>query len=744
MYADVLVDIAAENVAHTFTYAVPDGMELSPGQRVLVPFGPRRIEGFVLGFSDETNLDEKRIRAIQEVMEDWPVILPPLMGLAQEMAGQYHCPLVEVLRLMYPAEMRGQRIRIKTEMVARLMIPKEELDTAIQSQGRSQRRKMLLCFLMDGRKHAVEEIRQDIRDPLPDLRRLAEQNLIELRSEEVLRQPGGPVPEDKRAWPDLTELQQEVLGTVLPSLKTGEGVFLLHGVTGSGKTEVFMRLVQEALRMGKSAIILVPEIALTPQMTNWFRARFGEGSAVLHSRLSAGERYDEWRRIRRGDAKVVIGARSAVFAPLDNLGLIVVDEEHERTYLSDRHPRYDAREVARARCRREKATLLLASATPSVESFYEARQGRAVLLDMPFRIEGRPLPEVEVVDMRKELDAGNRSIFSRSLLSRLTVCLRKGEQVMLLMNHRGYSSFVSCRSCGHVIKCPSCDVSLTYHVGGQPLLRCHYCGHTERLPQTCPVCQSDRIRHFGAGTQQVEAEVKKYFPNTRVLRMDMDTTSGKDGHAVILEQFRSGEAQVLVGTQMIAKGLDFPNVTLVGVIAADMTLNLPDYRAKERTFQLLTQVAGRAGRGTIPGSVVIQTYRPEDPVIQASSRQDYRGFFEMELERRRVALYPPFTVMARLLVESEDPVLLKNRMDDLERRCQAFLDQHPECQKACLMLHRQAPPLSKLRGRVREHLVMKLHVSPETEVIAEAFAEMSRETVTGADTYFEYNPTAML
>ncbi len=742
MYADVLVDIASDQLSRTFTYAVGN-LSLQKGQRVLVPFGHRTVEGFVIGFSDHTDYESGKIREILEPMEDWPVILPHLMDLAREMAETYHCPLAETLRLLYPAEMRGQRVKPKTETVARITIPPEKLEEAKAQQGRSARRAMLLTLLSDGRIHPVAELKEDVHDPMPDLKKLESQGWISLSKEEVFRQPGGRVPEEMRYRPDLTELQKETLGMVMPSLKKGEGSFLLHGVTGSGKTEVYMRLVEEVLAMGKGAIILVPEIALTPQMTNWFRARFGEGSAVLHSRLSAGERYDEWRRIRMGQARVVIGARSAVFAPLSDLGLIVVDEEHERTYISDRHPRYDAREVAGARCRREHAVLLLASATPSVESFHAAKNGVYTLLDMPERIGGRPLPEVEVVDMRKELESGNRSIFSRPLMREMTECFRQGGQAMLLMNHRGYFSFVSCRSCGYTVKCPSCDVSLTYHVGDAPVLRCHYCGHREPLPGICPSCGSNKIRHFGAGTQQVEEEVRKTF-GVNVLRMDMDTTSGKEGHAKILEAFRAGQAQVLVGTQMIAKGLDFPRVTLVGVIAADMSLNLPDYRARERTFQLLTQVAGRAGRGQVPGRVVIQTYKPEDPVIQFSARQDYRGFFGLELERRRIALYPPFTVMARLLVESENGYLLKKRMDDLERRTEQFLKEHEACRDACLMMKREVPVMSRLRGKNREHIIMKLYVGPAAETMAEAFSDMSREAVPGVDTWFEYNPTAMM
>ena len=469
---------------------------------------------------------------------------------------------------------------------------------------------------------------------------------------------------------------------------------------------------------------------------------------MLHSRLSVGERFDEWRRIRRGDARVVIGARSAVFAPCGNLGLIVVDEEHESTYISDRHPRYDAREVAIRRCENEHATLLLASATPSILSFARARRGDYVLLEMPSRVGNRPMPQVTLVDMRKEMENGNRSVFSGQLVAALKNCVARGEQAMLLMNRRGYNSFVSCRSCGYVVKCPNCDVAMTYHVVGsgqtEAKLHCHYCGFAALPPNTCPKCGSKYIRYFGAGTQKIEEELKKLFPQENVIRMDIDTTSGKDGHAKLLDEFRSGRAKLLVGTQMIAKGLDFPKVTLVGVIAADMTLNLPDYRARERTFQLLTQVAGRAGRGTLPGQVIIQTYKPEDEVIQTAAAQDYRAFFELEFDRRRTGLYPPFTILARLLVESNSPQKAREVATMLHARCEELLNAHPQWKKRALMVRLDQPSITVLRGKTRWHVLMKLLVHPETEQFAAALSELAREKQEGAEVYFEYNPTTMM
>lgn len=745
MYAQVIVDIVHENVARTFTYRIPEGMQVEIGHRVRVSFGYQKKEGIVIGLSEDTDVPPGKLKDIEETLEDYPAILPHMIELAQEMAVVNHCPLAETLRLMMPAEMRGQRIRVKKEKVVRLLIPPDDVERAVEENRRSAKGVIMLRLLSDGQKHPLKEMEQLLSSPLDTARRLEEKKLVEILEEEVFRTPGGAFDGERQEDPELTDDQQAVLSEIVPNLREGKGRYLLHGVTGSGKTEVFIRLVRKVLSMGKKAIILVPEIALTPQMVDWFRKRFGTESAVLHSRLSAGERFDEWRRIRMGQARVVIGARSAIFAPMENLGLIVVDEEHETTYMSDRHPRYDAREVAQSRCQREGATLVLASATPSVQSFFEASSGKYTLLEMPERVGGRPLPEVILSDMRKELDSGNRTIFSRDLQKALDGCMKSGNQAMLLMNHRGFHSFVSCRKCGHTMKCPNCDVSLTYHFAhGDGKLHCHYCGHMEPVPGICPECGSDKIRYFGAGTEMVEAELKKRYPDVTVARMDVDTTSGKDGHAKILEEFRSGRARILVGTQMIAKGLDFPAVTVVGVIAADMSLNIPDYRAKERTFQLLTQVAGRAGRGMEPGRVIIQTYRPEEWVIQAAMRQDYRSFYFQEMERRRVALYPPYTILARLLLESPDGGKCLRWAETMQKKCTDLIAQREDWQACRILLSLEQPAMTMLRGKVRYQVFMKLKAGKAADELLECLAQLGRESIPEVEMYFEYNSSSFM
>ena len=501
--------------------------------------------------------------------------------------------------------------------------------------------------------------------------------------------------------------------------------------------------MRECLKKGRGAIVLVPEIVLTPQMTDWFRARFGASSAVLHSRLTPGERFDEWRRIRRGDARVVIGARSAVFAPVENLGAIIVDEEHEQSYFAENFPQYDAREIAADRAMREGALLLLASATPSVASFAMARRGDYTLLEMPERVMNRPLPEISVVDMREELRKNNRSIFSALLQSKLRACISSGQQAMLFINRRGFAPFVSCRMCGAVIKCPQCDVSMTYH-RADDRMHCHYCGATAPLPDKCPSCGSIGIRTAGVGTQRVEEELKKLFPGVKVIRMDLDTTGEKNALYELLNAFRAREAQVLVGTQMIAKGLDFPNVTLVGAVLADLTLNLPDYRAPERTFQLLVQVAGRAGRAQYKGDMIIQTYKPEHYAILAAQKQDYRAFFEEEFAYRKARLYPPFTLIARFLCEADDQEAALQAAQTLLDKVRAWLLEHPALKKRLLFIRADDAPIAFIQGRHRAHTLMKLLNHPESEQMLAAFTAFTAGPFKeGVRVCLEINPSTL-
>ncbi len=740
MYAEIIVDIAAEQVDRVFTYAVPEHMHLLPGMRVEVPFGRQTKEGFVIRLKSTADYDPGKIKNILSAPEDYPVLLPQLMALAEEIREKYHCPLCEAIRLMLPAQMRGNRVKIKTEEQVRLIIPQDMVDEAIAKETRSKKRRMILTILSDGQMHSMEEVRALVKDARQAVDYLKDREILEYVNVEKLRSPyTGAIDENQDKV--LTAEQQEVLGEMIPALLSGtKHPFLLHGVTGSGKTEVYIRLVREAVRMGKGAIILVPEIVLTPQMIQWFKSRFGDNMAVLHSRLSAGERFDEWRRIRFGHARIVIGARSAVFAPVENLGVIIVDEEHEQSYLSQSFPQYDAREMAVSRCKREGAVCLLASATPSIYSYAMARRGDYTLLEMPHRILNRPLPEIELVDMRQELRRGNKSMFSYALKQKLDACIAAGQQAMLFINRRGYASSVNCRKCGETIRCSRCDVSMTYH-SFDKTIRCHYCGAILPMPRVCPSCESTYIKPMGTGTQKVEEELKKLYPGVGIIRMDMDTTTEKNAHFDLVNQFRAGKAQILLGTQMIAKGLDFPQVTLVGAVMADMSLNFPDYRAAERTFQLLVQVAGRAGRGEKPGQVVIQTYQPEHYALESAVKQDYRLFFSQEFDRRKQALYPPFTLMVRFLCDAKIMEDARETAEEIKKEIEALFGNTPLWRRI-LYIRADEAPIGKIQDRCRAQVLMKLLNHPDTDTMLEKMQEMAKKE-RKAHTVLEINPSSL-
>ncbi len=745
-FCQVIVDIASEDVDRVVTYRVPEGMNLCPGMRVHVPFGrQRRVEGVVVELSGMCELPPERVRDVTDTLEDYPAVLPALLDLARHIKESSFCTLSQALRLMIPAQMRGERISSKETEFAVLTVDPAVRAQVAASQSRAPRRAQALRLLMEapGGELPVAELRKRMGECRPALVTLGKMGFIRLEKRETLRSPYGAMERLAGQDPELTVQQREVLARLLPAVEAGKGAFLLYGVTGSGKTEVFIRAVRRCAQLGKTAIVLVPEIALTPQMVMWFRSRFGEDAAVLHSRLSPGERYDEWRRIRRGDVRVVIGARSAIFAPLENLGLVIIDEEHEQSYIADNTPRYDARELARWRCGHEGAALLLASATPSMRSFAMAGRGDLTLLEMLRRVNDRPLPTVHIVDMREELRQGNRSVFSGALLNGLSRCLSEGRQAILFINRRGYSTFVSCRSCGYTVTCTQCDVSMTYH-SAERVLRCHYCGQETPVPSVCPECGSPYIKYFGVGTQRVEEEVRRHFPDVPVLRMDNDTTRTRDAHERLLSAFRRGEARVLVGTQMIAKGLDFPNVTMVGIIAADAMLKLPDYRSAERTFQLLTQAAGRAGRADAPGEVFLQTYDPEHYAVETASRQDYRAFYTEEMRRRKRALYPPYTLLARLLFEAGREEDAQREAQSALRQMEAFLERRAYLKKYVVALRAMACPVKRIRGKCRWEMTLKV---VDREICSEAVGRMSEIAQTpreGVACVCQVNPGSMM
>ncbi|PLT46336.1 Helicase PriA essential for oriC/DnaA-independent DNA replication [Paenibacillus pasadenensis] len=631
------------------------------------------------------------------------------------------------------------RIGVRTQLTVYPPLDREAAKAALEAlPGTAKRQKELLLYVLalEG-PVTLQAMLADTGASASSAKALADKGYILVEEAEQQRDPYAGR-EFRRSEPlPLTDAQREVFVRIRDAVeRTAPATFLLQGVTGSGKTEIYMQSIQRALELGREAIVLVPEISLTPQMVERFKGRFGDEVAVLHSRLSSGERYDEWRRIRRGGAKVAIGARSAVFAPFARLGLIVIDEEHESSYKQEETPKYHARDVAVQRARQHGAVVVLGSATPSLETYAAAARDGAggALLRLSERAVASSLPPVTVTDMRDELKSGNRSMFSRALHEALQARLERGEQSVLLLNRRGYSTFVICRSCGYTALCPHCDISLTYHQKTRAM-RCHYCGHAELAPSACPSCESEQIRYFGAGTQKVEEELAKLFPGIRVIRMDVDTTTEKNAHEKWLKLFGERKADVLLGTQMVAKGLDFPYVTLVGVIAADTSLNLPDFRAAERTFQLLTQVAGRAGRHHLPGEVIIQTYNPEHYAVIASQRHDYEGFVAEEMKHRRMMGYPPFCRLILVTMSHEQLATLSAASDRFARRLIELAGQrgvlqplHGSGARALELLGPVASPISRIKDRYRFQCMVKYRGAvPAAELVSEAIRQAEAE-----------------
>ncbi len=646
-YADIIVDIAHEKLDKTFQYRVPESLRgrLEPGMCVQIPFGNgnRLIKGYVMELGEKCKFDPARTKEIAGIAGRDTDVTDKMMELAAWMRKNYGGTMIQALKTVLPAKRSVKKLERR---FVEALADREELTSLL---GESMRKKQpakarLLAALLEQKTIPYEWITSKLNVSAATVNSLAKAEALRVVSTERFRNPvkcGGEA--DRRAGDDrkaLSRDQQKIVDEVMRDLDRGTpGTYLIHGITGSGKTEVYMELIAGVVARGRQAIVLIPEIALTYQTLLRFYRRFGERVSVLNSALSPGEKYDQCERAKAGEIDVIIGPRSALFTPFPNIGLIVMDEEHEGSYKSESTPKYHARETALKVAELHGAGVVLGSATPSLEAYYRAKKGEYRLFTLKERLTGGVLPTVYTVDLREELKRGNRSIFSEKLQELLADRLERGQQSMLFLNRRGYAGFVSCRACGAVMKCPHCDVSLSEH--GNGLLMCHYCGHSEPRPKLCPQCGSKYILGFKAGTQQIEEKLKELFPGVRALRMDGDTTRTKDSYGKILAAFANEEADVLIGTQMIVKGHDFPKVTLVGILAADLSLSAADYRAGERTFQLLTQAVGRAGRGTEPGEAVIQTYQPQHYAVVQAARQDYEDFYQEEILYRELGGYPP-------------------------------------------------------------------------------------------------------
>lgn len=728
MVYEVIVDISNSDTDKVFDYLAPFPIE--KGSRVLVPFGRRQVEGFVVGIKEKSDC-RYDLKDVIMLLDDYPVILPEMLALAEYMRLT-DLRLIDCLRLFVPAKLRGGRVKalIRNYLYPEVSLTLEEALTKVKPSAKAQR--AVLCELYEVK--AAPEARITERYSPSAVKALVEKGLIRRESTELNRTPEGMPAERKNV--ELTPDQAAAVNTVTEG---APGTYLIHGVTGSGKTEIYLNLIEKALAEGKNAIMLVPEISLTPQMLGIFRARFGDMVSVLHSGLSDGERYDEWRKLLTGGARVALGARSAVFAPLTNVGVIIIDEEHDSSYVSENNPRYFTSEIAEFRRAYNGAKLVLGSATPSVETYYKAVKGEYTLVTLDKRINRMQLPELETVDMRDEIRAGNAGIFSARLLSGLEETLKEGNQAMLFLNRRGYASFLRCRSCGFVPKCPSCEVSLTYHKEDNTL-RCHYCGARYRAIDKCPICGYEDLKEGKTGTEKVEAEIKRIFPEARVLRMDNDTTRGRDSYREILTAFGAGEADVLVGTQMIAKGHDFKNVTLVGIIDADVALYYSDYRSAERTFQLITQMAGRAGRESKPGRVVMQTYSPNHYVYKFAKRYDYRGFFEKEINTRELTKYPPYSKIVRLLVLAAEADPARDAARALLAEIVSLKARIPGIMRVQVM----PAAMKKLRDYYRYQVVAWIDSDAAKEVMPYVYAKANAANNNKITVFTEVNPQQML
>ncbi|MDU6091269.1 MAG: primosomal protein N' [Staphylococcus lugdunensis] len=769
MIAKVIVDIPSKSVDFTFDYVIPKRLAafVQVGVRVVVPFGPRTVQGYVMDIQShpDQDIDETKLKEIKEVQDIQPELTSELIQLSAWMSNYHVTKRISVLEAMLPSAIKAKYQKafelVKEQEVAeslRVKFNKEgnylykdaqknnDLAELVQLLNNGDIREVTLlsqklkkktqravkiiqgyhpdevlaklekyikqydlyAYLLDEQQHIVflKEI-NDMGFSNSSLDALIKKGYVEKYDAEIDRDPFADRVFEQEVKQKLTIEQQHAFDTVKTTLDGDEArTFLLHGVTGSGKTEIYLQTIEAVLNKGKQAMMLVPEIALTPQMVLRFKRRFGDDVAVLHSGLSTGEKYDEWQKIRDGRARVSVGARSSIFAPFKELGLIIIDEEHESTYKQEDYPRYHAREIAQWRSQYHNCPIILGSATPCLESFARAEKGVYTLLSLPHRVNQQALPNIDIIDMREELSRGNRSMFSNDLRDAMNARLKKKEQIVLFLNRRGYASFMLCRDCGHVPQCPNCDISLTYHKTTDQL-KCHYCGYEETPSNQCPNCESEHIRQMGTGTQRVEELLQQEFPDARIIRMDVDTTSRKGAHEKLLSDFEQGKGDILLGTQMIAKGLDYPNITLVGVLNADTMLNLPDFRASERTYQILTQVAGRAGRHEKEGQVIIQTYNPEHYAIQDVKQNNYLTFYQREMTYRKLGKYPPYYFLINFTISHKE----MKKVMEASKHIHHILLQHLTSKS--YVLGPSPAALSRINNEYRFQILVKYKREPE-------------------------------
>ncbi len=723
MIAEVIVDIASSETDRIFDYLCDDDTVV--GSRVRAPFGNKILSGFVMKLKEKSDYPLEKMKRVTPEKDELPALTPECLALAEKLTARYRVPKALTLRLFLPAEMRTGKVRERTKNYAELLLPLENMQFPKTAKNQLAAAQYLA-------EHGKTECAYLNNLYSGSVAALEKKGYVRVTKEQILRNPYKSITAE-RVERTLTPDQDRAVKTICEDERT---VQLLHGVTGSGKTEIYLTLIAKCLEEGKSSIFLVPEISLTPQMLSQLRARFGRAAAILHSGLSAGERFDEWWRLRTGEAKIAIGARSAIFSPLENIGVIIIDEEHDSSYFSETSPRYNTFDVALLRAKRNGCKLVLGSATPSVDTYKRAKEGEFSLIRLEKRINKRPLPEIYIADMRREVRRGNNSAFSTALKDELSACLETGNQAILFLNRRGYSQTVICKECGYVAKCEACDVSLTYH-REENCLKCHYCGAKYNTLSACPDCGGVKLTYTGTGTQRIAADLQKLYPSARVLRMDNDTTSGKEGHYKILKAFQEKQADILVGTQMIAKGHDFPSVTLVGILDADMSLHFADYRSRERTFQLLTQVAGRSGRAEEKGKVVLQTFDPENDVLRFATAYDYEGFYANEISLRAAMAFPPFSKIVRVLVTAEED---KKALEGLREVFFGLKELYEQNADKFLFFDKMRSPIKRLQNKFRYQVLMRLS---DTSVLPQIYALCAETRSRDVLITVEENPSSM-
>ena len=748
MIAEVIINRSAKKLNRTFDYNIPKNLEelIMIGSTVLVPFGKSAegketnlATGYVVGIKENTTYEVKDIANVKHNLTENQI------ELAKWIAKRYFCNVSDCINLMVtPGTKSPKKNNVQDKTINAVYLKKdiEEIEFDIEENKiKSEKQKKVLQFLKSNEGATIAEIEMFTGGTRAIVKTLEKNGYIEIVEKKIERNPLANKNSEKTENLKLTDEQQNAFNQITSKMDNNQyEQFLIHGVTGSGKTEIYLQLIGKALSQGKTAIVLVPEISLTPQMIDRFISRFNkEQIAVLHSKLSIGERYDEWNRIKEGKAPIVIGARSAIFAPLENIGIIIIDEEHDSSYKSEAVPKYDAKEIAKKIAKKNNCPLVLGSATPDLNTYYKAKEGKIKLLELTKRANNSSLPTVEVVDLKAELANGNRSMISLLLHDAIEKNLAEKKQTILFLNRRGFSTFIMCRECGYTVKCKNCDISLTYHKF-ENKLKCHYCGYEEDVVTVCPECHSTKIRYFGTGTQRLEQEINKEFPNASTIRMDKDTVTKKNSHEEILNKFKDEKIDILIGTQMIVKGHHFPNVTLVGVVAADSSLNIDDYRANERTFQILTQVAGRAGREKEKGKVIIQTYNPENFAIQCAKEQDYKKFYETEISLREQLKYPPFNDIILINFNS----LIENEIKQVSLDVYKYLVENLNLEEFKIMKPMPSP-IDRIQNYYRWRMIIKGNMTTDANnVFNDCLKQIYNKNYKNTRISFDVNPNSMI